>query len=151
MNNDQLSSLSFAVIGLAICLASIPYKLGPLSQPDSGFMPFATGAAIVLISGVGFVNGSLQRRKGEKWASPLKGVRWKKAVLVLVVLIGYVLLLQTLGFLLCTFLFIGILMRVMVPYRWPIVVGSAFLTSLLSYSIFEIWLKAQLPRGLWGM
>ena len=66
-------------------------------------------------------------------------------------LAGYVLLVKTLGFLICTALFTGFLLRAVVPQRWGTVFAVALITALVSYGIFQVWLKAQLPSGILGI
>ena len=150
MNNDQVSSGIWFFIGLTICLASLQYKLGTLSSPGSGFMPFLSGLAIGFFSLVGFIHATIRKNRGEVWTSLLKAVRWEKALIILISLFAYGLLLGPIGFFLCTLLFIGFLLRVIVPQRWLLVTGGSLLITVASYIVFEVFLKAQLPKGFLG-
>jgi hypothetical protein len=151
LNNDQLSSSFFFLLGLSICLYSLSYQLGTLAAPESGMMPFLVGAAICLLAGIGLVDATRRKRQGEKWSPVLKGVVWKRTLLTAAGLGGFLYLLKPLGFFLCTALFIGYLFRVIVPHRWMVVIGGALLTAAASYLVFELWLKAQLPKGPLGI
>ena len=151
MNHDQLSSLLFFLAGLAVCLFSLPYRLGTLAAPQSGLMPFLSGAAMCGLALVGFVSGTLQRRRGVGWRPVLRGAAWRRSLLTLLALLGWVVLLKPLGFLLTTVLFVGFLLAAILPQRWSVVVSVALLTALLSYLIFQTWLQAQLPVGPLGM
>lgn len=151
MNNDQVSSALWFFLGLAVCLGSLQYKLGTPASPGTGFMPFLTGAAISFFSAVGFIHATLRRGQGEGWAGVLGGVRWKNALVILLSLLTYALLLVPLGFFLCTTLFIAFLLLAIVPQRWPVVILCSLLTAAASYLIFEVWLKAQLPKGPLGI
>ncbi|RPJ37638.1 MAG: tripartite tricarboxylate transporter TctB family protein [Deltaproteobacteria bacterium] len=148
MNNDQASSGAFFIIGLAIAFGAVRYKLGTFSAPDSGLMPFLVGTAISLLAGIGFVHATLGKRKGVGWTPLLEKLRWERVLIVLAALVAYILLVKTLGFLICTALFIGFLLKAVVPQRWPTVFAVSLITALASYGIFELWLKAQLPRGI---
>jgi len=150
MNNDQVSSGIWFFIGLTICLLSLQYRLGTLSSPGPGFMPFLSGLAIGLFSMVGFIHATIRRNKGEVWTSLLKELHWEKALTILILLFIYGLLLRPIGFILCTLFFIGFLLRVTVPQRWLLVTGGSLLITLTSYLVFEVLLKAQLPKGFWG-
>jgi hypothetical protein len=150
MNKDQASSGFFFFIGLAIALGAVRYKLGTFSAPDSGLMPFLVGLAISFLAVIGFIHATLERRQGTGWVSPLKQVGWERVLIVLAALAGYILLVKTLGFLICTALFIGFLLRAVVPQRWSTVLAVALITALVSYGIFQVWLKAQLPGGILG-
>ena len=114
-------------------------------------MPFLSGAAITLLAAIGFVHATMRRRRGERWLPLLPDVLWKKTLLTLGALVGFLFLLKPLGFFLDTVFFIAFLLRVIAPHRWAVVIGGAFLTAAASYIVFEIWLKAQLPQGLLGI
>ena len=150
MNNDQVSSGIWLLMSLIICLASLQYKVGTLSAPGSGFLPLLSGMAIGLFAAIGFIQATLRKKRGEIWHSFLKGLRWEKALIILVSLFAYGWLLGLFGFFLCTLLFIGFLLRVVVPQRWSLVIGGSVLISVVSYILFDVLLKAQLPRGFLG-
>ena len=151
MNNDQLSSGVWFMLGLAVCLGSLQYKLGTPASPGTGFMPFLTGVAICFFSGIGLIHAILRRKQGEGWTPLVQGLRWKNAMVILISLLAYALLMVPLGFFICTTLFIAFLLRAIVPQRWSVVIGCALLTAAASYLIFEVWLKAQLPKGPLGI
>lgn len=151
MNNDQLSGAVWFGLGLAVCLGSLQYKLGTPAAPGTGFMPFLTGLAICFFSGIGLIQATLRKRRGEGWSPVLQGVFWKNAMIILVSLLAYALLLFPLGFVITTTLFIAFLLRAIVPQRWSVVIACSILTAAASYLIFEVWLKAQLPKGPLGI
>jgi len=151
LNNDQLSGAVWFGLGLAVCLGSLQYKLGTPAAPGTGFMPFLTGLAICFFSGIGLIQATLRKRRGEGWSPVLQGVFWKNAMIILVSLLAYALLLFPLGFVVTTTLFIAFLLRAIVPQRWSVVIACSILTAAASYLIFEVWLKAQLPKGLLGI
>jgi hypothetical protein len=72
-------------------------------------------------------------------------------VLTLGALLALLLLMKPLGFTLATVLFVGFLLRAIVPQRWPVVILVTLLTAAISFLVFEVWLQAQLPRGPWGI
>jgi putative tricarboxylic transport membrane protein len=150
INNDQMSAAVWLALGLTITGASVPYGLGTLDSPGTGFLPFLSGLAITLFSSIGLGHATLKRRMGVGWKPVMRGVIWKKSLIVLVALLAYGLLLKPLGFFLCTALFIGFLLRAVQPQRWPVVMTGAIGAATGAYGIFEAWLKAQLPRGPWG-
>jgi len=149
-NNDQVSAALWVAVGVAVALGSLRYGLGPLESPGTGFLPFWAGCAIAVLASIGLIQSTLDRRRGRGWTPMFRGVFWRKPLLVMASLLAYALLMKPLGFLLCTALFIGFLLRSVVPQRWPIVIGGAVGTALGAYVIFELWLKTQLPHGPWG-
>lgn len=148
-NNDQRSSLFWLVIGLAITLYSLKYGLGTFSIPGPGFLPFLSGAAMVLLSLIVFFQ---QISKGQ--ADTLKSLwihtRWQTVLMVMASLVLYTIFLRFLGFLLAAFLLTAFLLRVMEPLNWKKVLAGATGATLCSYAIFELWLEAQLPAGFLG-
>jgi len=113
-------------------------------------MPLLSGLAIGFFSIVGFIHATIRRNRGEIWTSILRAVRWEKALIVIISLFAYGFLMGTIGFFLCTFLFIGFLLRVIVPHRWLWVSGGSLLISVASYIVFEVLLRAQMPKGFLG-
>lgn len=146
-----MSSSVWFLVGIAVCLGSLQYRLGTPASPGTGFMPFLTGVAICLFSGIGLIQATLRKRRGEGWTPLLRGVAWKNAFVILVSLLAYVLLLKPLGFVITTAVFIAFLLRVISPQRWFVVIAGSVLTAFASYLIFDVWLKAQLPKGPLGM
>jgi Tripartite tricarboxylate transporter TctB family len=71
----------------------------------------------------------------------------RKVGALLVVLGGYVFLLDSLGYLLSTFLLVLFMLRWIDTQRWAIALGMAAITSAGSYVVFAIWLSIPLPRG----
>lgn len=147
-NNDQFSSMIWFFVGLVIMYFSISHGLGELGSPFTGFMPFLTGLAMSILSVIGFIKGTRDRVKGKKWKSFMKNVQWQKPLITLIGLCAFILLLNTLGFILTTALLVGFLLRVIQPQKWGVVISGAILTSLVNYLLFVIWLKTQLPKGI---
>ena len=150
MNNDQVSSGIWLILSLIISMASLQYRVGTLSSPGTGFLPLLTGMAMGFFAAIGLIDATLRKRKGEEWYSCLSGVNWKKALIILVSLFSYAWLLEFIGFSLCTFLFIGFLLRAFGALRWPAVIGWSISISGTSYIAFDVLLKAQMPKGPWG-
>jgi putative tricarboxylic transport membrane protein len=148
MGREKWSTLFWAGVGIIICIFSAKLSLGTLRNPGPGFLPFATGA---ILAGLSFIC-HLQSRgtlSAENKAKPI----WKdrdrgfKMVLTIFALLVYALAMEYLGFLMSTFVFLAFLLRFIEPQRWSVVLWGSLLTSSLSFLIFEILLKCQLPKG----
>lgn len=149
-NNDQVSAIIWFASGGVIAWGSVGYGLGSLASPGSGFITFLAGLGICFFSFIGLMEATLRQRKGGRWKPVMKGLDWGKAFLVMGALTAYALLLSGLGFIICTALFVGFMLRVVKPQGWPVVIAGGVLAALGTYGIFELWLKAQLPRGPLG-
>ena len=76
--------------------------------------------------------------------------RWKKLVLILAILFSYALILDKLGHVISTFLLLFFLFRFVEAQRWIVTIVGSLIVSLVSYGVFDKWLKMQLPKGIWG-
>jgi putative tricarboxylic transport membrane protein len=146
--HDFISSIVLFCIGLFIIFYALQFNLGNLNSPGSGFMPFLTGLIICGFSSITFFQAFLDKSAGvEKiWA----GVKFQKLISTIVMLIAYVLLIEPLGFIICSFFLILALMRYISFQSWLRSILGAGLISILSYLLFDTWFKAQLPRGIFG-
>ena len=149
-NNDQVSTIIWFASGGIIAWGSAGYGLGSLASPGSGFITFLAGLGICFFSFIGLVGATFRKRKGSGWKPVMKDLDWGKAFLVMGALTAYALLLSRLGFIICTALFVGFMLRVVKPQGWSVVIAGGVLAALGTYGIFELWLKAQLPRGPLG-
>ena len=146
---DQASSCLFLTLGLLICLYSLRYKIGTLAAPGSGFMPLVTGGLMCLLSLAGLTHATLASEG--HWQRPAsRGRSRRNSLLTLGALVGFLGLMTVIGFVPATVLFIGFLLRAIVPQPWPVVIAGALAASGMSYLVFDVWLQAQLPKGLWG-
>jgi len=146
--HDLLSSIIFFCVGLFIVFYAPQFGIGTLSKPRTGFMPFLTGLIICALATTIFIQALLDKSgKAEKiWAR----VKFRKLIFSILMLIAYALLLVRLGFIINSFILILFLTRYMGSQSWRKSFLCGGLSSILSYLLFETWLKAQLPRGILG-
>ena len=147
---DLISSAFWFVVGFLICEESYRINLGSFRSPGPGFLPFGSG---LILAGLALfiLIRSLRRRVGERRAFWEERARWPKVALALVIILIYGLLLETLGFLLTTFVTMAFLFKAIEPQRWRTVLLGAFLSALGSHLIFQVWLKVELPKGFLGL
>ena len=145
MSKDLRSSLFWLAIAIFFSFEGFTnLKVGTLHQPGTGFFPFWGGVVLGLLSLVLLLN-SLKKSD----TLSLSGLKSPKLLLVTGALLAYLLLLETLGFVTITFLFLFLLFRI--EYRgWLFSAVSALLGAFFSYALFQLWLKTQLPAGPFG-
>ncbi len=144
-NRDSWASLFCLAAGIGICLWSYQYEIGTLAGPGPGFVALCSGLAVSFLSTVGFFSTRGKAKNGE---AVLFGPLWVNGFIILLLLVGFALLLNFLGFLICTFLFMFILIGRIKSYSWKVVLGWSLGTAGVMYLVFEVWLQAQLPMGL---
>jgi len=71
-----------------------------------------------------------------------------KIVLVLVSLFVYVLLMETVGFILMTLVLFIYLLGVIEKKKWVFTIFVSVIVTVIAYLVFEVWLQSQLPKGL---
>lgn len=145
---DLISGFFWFFFSAITALESYRLHLGSWHRPGSGFLPFIASSFLGVLSIILLLQTSQTKKKiGEEEAWPAaKG--WPKAAFLLVVLLGFALGLEKLGFVITTFLLLCLLLKTIEPQPWLKTLLFSFLGSFLSYLLFETWLKAQLPPGL---
>ena len=130
---------------------SYQMSLGTLHTPGPGLLPFLLGSLLIIVS-LPLLVGSLLRFKptvpgtGEMgiWAE----VEFKNVLIILIALVAYALLLERLGFLLTAFLFLFVLFATFYPRKWFFALGVSLITILVTYALFVMALRVELPSGL---
>jgi putative tricarboxylic transport membrane protein len=151
MGRDKYSSLVWLGTGVFVCVGSLRLSLGELHNPGPGFLSFYAGLILVLLSL--FIHFQSRKvpsahKKTEPepiWKNEQRG--WKM-VMTVGALLAYAVIMNYLGFLISTFIFLAFLLRVIEPQRWSVALLGSLVASVAFYCVFEIGLQSQLPRGL---
>lgn len=149
MGREELTSLIWLGVAIFICIGSLRLSLGNFHNPGPGFFPFWAGVIMAISAGIVYFqsrrSSTANEMKKPLWAH--KG-RVLKMVLTALALFAYAGSMEYLGFLISTSIFLAFLLRAIEPQRWSLVIFEALTASGIAYFIFEIWLKAQLPKGV---
>ena len=160
MKSEKIQGIFWIALAGVISSLSFRLPLGDMRQayglPGPGFFPLLLGVLLAVLGTLLLIKPWVERAKAEgsteKKESEEIGTSgfWmtKKAFSVLISLVIYTVILEWLGFLFATFLFLLLLLWGIASQRWTISLFTAVSVSLLSYLIFDIWLMAQLPKGL---
>lgn len=143
--SDVGSSFFLIALGGFTAWQSKKLSLGGPRAPEPGFFPFCVALLLIGVGLIILVQGV--RRKPEV---PEAGLSKGRVILALVAIFAYPFILEPLGYLLSTFLFTIVLLRMMVKKTWWFTLGVACLISPVSYILFKVWLKVPLPGGLMG-
>jgi putative tricarboxylic transport membrane protein len=149
---DLITGVVLLVLsGLAIWGAS---QMPPSATfgPGAGFLPFWLGVLLAVLATILFVS-AWRRQATEKDSKPV--FPGKQALFTitstLVGLAGYILLIEVLGYLLDTFLFIVFLMKAVEHEKWPLTLMVAAGTTVVLFLTFQILLKITLPSNMFGL
>ena len=145
---DRISGIFWFVFSAAICIESYRMGLGSLHQPGPGFLFFWTAAAMGILS-VAVIVRAWTGRKGEEPENAIFGKENAlKIILVLLALFLYAFFMETLGFIPITLLLFIFLLGWIEKKKWALTIFVSIMVTAISYLVFEIWLKSQLPKGL---
>jgi putative tricarboxylic transport membrane protein len=143
MRHDKITALFLLAVAIYFCIESVPLGMGGLHNPGAGFIPFFSGVLLGCLS-LGIFLCSLR----EKGAGLKLGKDWKNGAWVLGCLFFYFLVLERVGFIITTFLFIILLQLSFRPRRWRGILVVSVLTVLCSYLIFVFLLGVTMPKGI---
>jgi len=119
--------------------------MGRFKHPGPGFLPF--GLAIVLIS-LSLILIFTKRGKA-KTPTPFWPHRtWLRPFLGVAILVFYAWIIQRLGFIITTFAFLLIWMRVIERLPWRTMISISIGTTAALYLIFVLFLEVPLPLGI---
>jgi|GEM_PF-1871963 lysylphosphatidylglycerol synthetase-like protein (DUF2156 family) len=135
----------------------------PLLQQDlnttPAFFPVTVGSIFTGLALIQTTAGVLTLKKGELGRlteEPQSPRRMQPALLLLLILLGYVLLMQVFGWFACSVLMLTAVISLAGaamgrrPWSW-MNLGMALGLSVLVFVIFDIILGVPLPRGRWSL
>ncbi len=146
--SDALSGLALLGVALFAWFGASDLPAGSLRQPGAGFLPkhlallMAGLAALLLARGCRTGTGSA----AELWSDRAGLAR---VVGMLAALMGYVLVVETAGYLLTTAALFVVMLRWIGRQGWAVTLTVALLASGGSYLVFARWLLVSLPAGAW--
>ena len=145
-NKEKIGGFFWLCFGLFVMVESYRLSLGTLRKPGEGLLPFLGGAGVALLSIILLISPSI--RASIKTVEKELPTRYANLLIVLLGLLVYVLLLEWLGFLISTFLLMGFFLRAIEPKKWWVLFLTSFISSLLAWVVFKVWLGIQLPMGI---
>lgn len=146
---DRISSIFCFFLGLAVLAKGLRLGLRVNIDMGPGFFPLVAGGILSFLSMILFIQSLIKKETSVQrvtfWTNPYG---WKLVLLTVLTISAYPFILNQLGFLLSTFLFLFFLFLVIARQKWWVAGFGGVATAAVVYLIFEIWLKANLPRGI---
>ncbi|MBI4523848.1 MAG: tripartite tricarboxylate transporter TctB family protein [Deltaproteobacteria bacterium] len=145
------ASISFLVLALVSLEEALKLPVGNWKVPGPGFFPIVLGF-VVLALAASSLGAALVQGKTEPSPVPLfvSSTGKRRVWLAVSALIGFNLLVDVLGFLLTTFLFLVVVIRLLSCQHWKILLSISFLLSVFLYVLLDLFLKLPLPKGSIG-
>ena len=142
-------NLFWLLFSLLTCIESYRLKLGVVTKPGPGFFPFGAGFIMLILSLIALFQWMGKKDSSEKTVQK-KPVRWWNIVIILAAIPAYALSLEKIGFLINTFLFISLLLKVVEPQTWKTSILGGVITAIAANLVFNVLFQAQIPSGILG-
>lgn len=151
MNAERVASLVWFTFGAASVYGALDLGVGTMAEPGSGFMAFSGGSFVALMALLIFIKSwrgdpSSKARVASLW----RGVNWWRSVAIVLLTLAFILSFETLGFFVCSFLLLVIIMRWLEGMSWKIALITPVVAVLATYTLFQTVLNISLPRGILG-
>jgi len=140
---DAVGSFFLFLLGVGAVLGAIRLKVGSPTGPQPGFFPFLGGLSLIVLSSVIFLKG----RTGESQKKVAFGEVGRPALL-LAVMIALVAVLDSVGYVIGTFIASGLVLRILNVKSWRTLILTSFCLSIGTYILFDKLLGIDLPVGI---
>ncbi len=145
---DRISGIFWLVFSIFVMIESYRLGLGTLHQPGAGFLFFWGSILLGMMSLVIVVRAGGYKNSQQPESFHFREWKPGKIAPVLISLFLYSFLMEKVGFIPMTFFLFIFLLGVIEKKKWFFTLTVSVVVTALTYLIFEIWLKSQLPKGL---
>lgn len=148
LTGERLVNLFLLVLSVFYLSYSVThYKLGTVRMPKEGFLPLLLGIGMVGLSGFLFI----QSLAGKGDAKNVKlNIPWLRFAGMIAVSLAYAMLLTTLGYCVCTFLFLLAVLKLAKLEGWKLPLIISLVCAAAFYLLFKVALGVMLPAGILG-
>jgi hypothetical protein len=147
---DQVAGLlllAFAAAYAGVALRSYGYSSE--TGPGPGFLPVWLAVAMAVLALLLFLGATRSREPGAAWLPAGRGPLRLVAVVVVTVL--FVALMDVIGMILGTALFLIVILRFLEGYPWGQTLAVAAGVAALTYFVFTYWLQVPFPVSPLGI
>jgi putative tricarboxylic transport membrane protein len=146
------SSLFWLLFSVVMSREAFRLPLGQMRDPGAGFFPLMIGLLMGVLAIIALLQSLKEKKKSPASSEPCAAerFRWWNLVVIVAALVAYALTLTTVGFLINTFLFMLLLLKVIDPQNWRKSLLASLITAVVSELFFNVLLGAQIPTGILG-
>lgn len=140
--------MAFAVF---IGFFSLRLGVGSIQVMGPGFMPILVSVALFLLCLIALILEIRKEATNSKEKATFHWETLRKPAMLIVALIAYTFLLKPLGYLIMTFVIMCFMFFMTEAQRWRRDALLAAVITIVSFVLFNKWLRLQLPAGLLGL
>jgi putative tricarboxylic transport membrane protein len=148
--SDRISGIFLLLFSGYVCMKSLKLGVGGWHKPGSGFLSFWSGVALGTLAVLMVIQG-IRQDKSSAVKDGTEKTNLRPIILVLISLVGYILLLEPLGFVITTVIFVGFLLKTIEKKGWILTIWVSLAVASGCYVIFEVLLGSELPKGIQEM
>jgi hypothetical protein len=148
---DLLSGLFLLLISLVVSIMAFRLGLGTGGNPGAGFAAFGIALILGFLSLGLIIQALIKGFRQAKPAPELPEIKLRKPAFILLVLAGYGVFFNVLGFPLATFLLMMLLVWVFGRQKPTLALTVSILTTVSAYALFIVAFELPLPRGIVGV
>jgi hypothetical protein len=142
------------VTAVLLLAFSVAFAAGALKQyswwgpggPGSAFLPFWLGVVMFLLALMFLIRSLKDKNPGASWLPRGEGLR--DMLVVLGVTIAFVALLNVLGMVIGTAVYLAVLIWYLGRHRWWVTLGIAIAAAGFNWLVFVHWLRVPMPEGI---
>ena len=146
---DRIAGAGLLALGVAFSAGALKqYDYWGANGPGPAFLPFWLGLAKAVLA-AGLLVGALRSSEpGAAWIP--RGDALRRLLLVLGATTALVVLLDVVGMVVGTLLFLVGLFRFLDRQSWPLTLAVALAVAALNFLVFTHWLRVPMPVGPFG-
>lgn len=151
MNAERTGGLFWLLFGCAAIYGGLDLELGTMQEPGSGFLTFVAGSfvacmALIIIIQSYRTDSAVNARVADLW----KGLKWKRAVAITILIALFIVSFETLGFFVCSLALLIVIMRWLEGLNWKLCLLVPSIAIGTTYIVFKFFMNISLPAGIFG-
>jgi len=142
-----ISSLLLLGFSVVILTSSLSLGVGSVQNPGPGFMGFLASLLLCILTLIIVIKESIVSSGGKEEEPRVAWETLTKPLVLTLSLCAYILVLETLGYLVSTFFLMFIMLFISSPKRWYFHLLNAFIIVNITHLVFYKILRVLLPVG----
>ena len=146
-NADRVTATLLLVFSVAFAAGALKqYQWWGSGGPGPAFLPFWLGLVMAALAIGMLIRSVRDKNPGAAWFPRGEGLR--DILVVLGVTTLFVALMNVLGMVIGTAIYLGVLVAYLGRHRWWVTIGVALAAAFFNWLVFVHWLHVPFPEGM---